>query len=162
MDFKSLERDGLIYKSNAIFKIKQFMRKAESSLLISKHNLEVPLKEPEGIFWYQWSIIISYYSILYSAKALILSKGYEIKTHDAARCALMELCVSNEIEVEYFNIFDQAHRIFENEYVSYFSKALKESKDARYVSYKGYDEREANYIFNLAKKFVSKVISILN
>jgi uncharacterized protein (UPF0332 family) len=113
------------------------------------------------MFWFQWSIGISYYSILYSAKALILSKGYEVKTHEAARVALVRLCVSDVFDREYLEIIDEAYKIFENEYVAYFSEALKESRVARYKSFAAYDERQAKDIFGKAQKFVSKVISIL-
>ena len=73
-----------IKKSSQSFKIKLFLAKAENSLLIAKHNKEIkPTEdEPKKLFWNYWAITISYYSMLYAAKAAILSRGYEVSDHE--------------------------------------------------------------------------------
>jgi len=77
---------GRITKSGNIFKIKLFLKKGENSLLIAKHIKDIKPKEgePERLYWNYWAITVSYYSMLYCAKALILRKGYEVHDHDAA------------------------------------------------------------------------------
>jgi len=64
--------------------------------------------------------------MLYCAKALILTKGYEVHDHDAAQVALGYLCVPDEIEKEDLEILNQSFKIFEDEYVHYFEDAKRE------------------------------------
>ena len=152
-----------IVKSGQSFKIKLFLEKAENSILIAKHNKELkPNKDqPKRIFWDYWAITISYYSMLYAAKAAILSKGYEVKDHDAAQIALGHLLVPDEIEKEDLEILSQSYKIFEDEYVKYFEDAKTESYVARYSAIKAYTERRLNEIYDNALKFVGKISLIL-
>ena len=79
--FNDYLKEGRIRRSYQIFKIKLFLQKAKHSLLIAQHHKEMkPTKDqPKKIYWDYWAITISYYSMLYAAKAAILSKGYEVK-----------------------------------------------------------------------------------
>ncbi len=161
--FKELLEQGKIRPSSQIFKIKLFLKKGESSLLIAKHIKErKPEKgEPEKLYWNYWAITVSYYSMLYCAKALILSKGYETHSHDAAQVALGYLCIPSQIEREDLELLNQSYKIFEDEYVKYFEEAKRESHIARYTAIKTYTERQLNDIFENARKFVSKVVLLL-
>ena len=107
--FEECIKEGRIKKSQQSFKIKLFLEKAENSLLIAKHVKEIqPSKDqPKKLFWDYWAITISYYSMLYAAKAAILSKGYEVSDHDAAQIALGHLLVPDEIEKEDLEILSQ-------------------------------------------------------
>ena len=89
-DFNEFLKGARIRKSKDTFKIKLFLEKGENSLLIAKHAKDIkPGKDmPKRLYWDYWAITISYYSMLYAAKALILSKGYEVKDHDACQVAL--------------------------------------------------------------------------
>ena len=135
------------------------MQKAENSLLIAKHHKDIiPTKDqPKKIYWHYWAITISYYAMLYAAKAAILSKGYEVKNHDAAQIALGHLLVPDKIRKEDLELLDQAYKIFEDEYVRYFEDAKKESHIARYSAIKTYTERRLNEIFNNATEFIAKI-----
>jgi len=161
--FEEFVKSKRITKSGNSFKIKLFLKKGESSLVIAKHNMGIiPKKgEPDKIYWSYWAITISYYSMLYCAKALILTKGYEVHDHDAAQVALGHLCVPDEIEKEDLEILSQSYKIFENEYVKYFEDAKKESHIARYSAIKTYNERRLDEIYENARKFVAKVSLIL-
>ncbi len=88
--FKNAITEDRIKKSQESFKVKLFLLKAENSLLIAKYIKEIqPTKDqPKKLYWDYWAITISYYSMLYAAKAAILSKGYEVDDHDAAQIAL--------------------------------------------------------------------------
>jgi uncharacterized protein (UPF0332 family) len=136
------------------------MKKAESSFMIAKFH-ENPPKEPDKIYWYYWAITIAYYSMLYSAKAAILSKGYEVKTHEAAEIALGTLLIPSELEKEDLELLDQAHKIFEDEYVKYFHDARNESSVARYKARPSYTERQLKKILEDARLFISKISLIL-
>jgi uncharacterized protein (UPF0332 family) len=161
--FEACIKNKRIKKSSQSFKIKLFLAKAENSLLIAKHNKEIePTKDqPKKLFWDYWAITISYYSMLYAAKAAILSKGYEVTDHDAAQVALGYLLVPDEIEKEDLEILNQSHKIFEDEYVHYFEDAKKESNIARYSAIKTYTKRRLDEIFNNATNFIAKIGLIL-
>ena len=93
--FERFVKQNRITKTNNSFKIKLYLNKGENSLLIAKYNKEIipPKDQPEKMYWNYWAITISYYSMLYCAKALIISKGYEVHDHEAAQVALGYLCV---------------------------------------------------------------------
>ena len=132
-------------------------------MLIAKHVKDInPTKDqPKKLYWNYWAITISYYSMLYAAKALILSKGYEVKDHDACQIALGYLCVPKQIEKEDLELLNQSYKIFEDEYVKYFEDAKRESHIARYSAIKTYTERRLEEIFENARKFVEKITLIL-
>ena len=161
--FKNCVAENRIKKSQESFKVRLFLQKAENSLLIAKDVKEIlPKKDqPKKIYWDYWAITISYYSMLYAAKAAVLSKGYEVEDHDAAQIALGYLLVPDELEKEDLEILNQSHKIFEDEYVHYFEDAKKESHIARYSAIKTYTERRLDEIFNNATKFIAKIGLIL-
>lgn len=161
--FEHYVKDKRIRKSQQSFKIRLFLEKAENSLLIAKHTKDIqPSKDqPKKLFWDYWAITISYYSMLYAAKAAILSKGYEVSDHDTAQIALGYLLVPDEIEKDDLEILNQAHKIFEDEYVHYFEDAKKESHIARYSAIKTYTTRRLDEIFSNATDFVAKIGLIL-
>ena len=163
IQFNDCIKEKRIKKSFQSFKIKLFLEKAENSLLIAKHIKEIIPEndQPKKLFWDYWAITITYYSMLYAAKAAILSKGYEVSDHDAAQIALGHLLVPNEIEKEDLEILNQAYKIFEEEYVHYFEDAKKESHIARYSAIKTYTKRRLEEIFNNATDFVARIVLIL-
>ncbi len=162
--FKAALAENRIRGSSETFKIKLFLAKAENSLLIARHIKEIkPTKDqPQKPHWDYWAITISYYSMLYAAKAAILSRGYEVGDHDAAQIALGHLLVPDKLEREDLEILNQSHKIFDDEYVHYFEDAKTESHIARYSAIKTYTERRLQEIFDNATRFVAKISLILN
>ena len=162
--FKVAFAENRIKKSQETFKIKLFLEKAENSLIIAKHITDIKPTDdqPPKLHWNYWAITISYYSMLYAAKAAILSKGYEANDHDAAQIALGHLLVPDELEKEDLEILNQSHKIFEDEYVHYFEDAKKESHIARYSAIKTYTERRLQEISDNTTKFVAKISLILD
>lgn len=161
--FESFKEDDRIKKSSETFKIKLFLEKSESSLFIANHHKKIkPTKdEPSKLHWNYWAITISYYSMLYAAKAAILSKGYEVRDHFAAQVALGHLLVPDKIEKEDLELLEQAHKIFEDEYIKFFEDARTESHTARYSALKKYTEKRVDEIFQNARKFIAKIRIIL-
>ena len=161
--FKTAIVEDRIKKSSEAFKIKLFLEKAKNSLLIAKHVKEVTPDKDQApkLHWNYWAITISYYSMLYAAKAAIISKGYEAEDHDAVQIAIGHLLVPDKLEREDLEILNQSHKIFEDEYVHYFEDAKTESNIARYSAIKTYTERRLQEIFNNATKFVGKIYLIL-
>jgi len=99
--------------------------------------------------------------MLYLAKAAILTKGYETDDHYATQTALAYLLVPSEIEKEDLELLEQAHKIFEDDYIEYFADARKESSVSRYSATKVYNERRIKEIFENARKFIAKLRVIL-
>ena len=161
--FEEYVRNERITHSRNSFKIKLFLKKGENSLLIARHLKEKQITEgePERLYWNYWAITVSYYSMLYCAKALILKKGYEVHDHDACQVALGYLCVPSQIEKEDLELLNMSYKLFEDEYVKYFEDAKTESHIARYSAIKTYSERRLEEIFENARKFVSKISLIL-
>ncbi len=161
--FRKFRYQNRITKSQLSFKIKAFMQRAESSLAIAQHVKEwEPLeKQPIRLFWDYWAITISYYSMLYAAKAAIVSKGFEVTDHEAALVALGHLLVPSELEKEDLETLDQAHKIFEDEYVQYFEDAQKEAHTARYKARQDYKKRRLEEIYTNAEKFLVRIREVL-
>lgn len=155
--------DDRIVKSSQTFKIKLFLDKADNSLVIAKFHKNInPSKDlPSKLHWNYWAITISYYAMLYSAKAAILSKGYEVKDHLAAQIALGYLLVPDKIEKEDLELLNQAYKIFEDEYIKYFENARIESHTARYSAIKTYTEKSVFEIYKNAREFVLKIRKML-
>lgn len=157
-----LERDGkfLIRKSNASFKIKLFLEKAKGSFSIVDYLSKC--KEIDRLFIDYWLITISYYSMLYAAKAAILNKGYETDDHYATQIAIGYLLVPSQLDKEDLELLEQSYKIFEEEYVEYFTDARKESRTARYAAIKRYSERRVETIIKNTQKFLAKIDLIIS
>ncbi len=160
-EFESLlnsakEKKFFIKKSGASFKINKFLKKGIDSFeladFVNKSGLAA------GNYW---TITICYYSMLYLAKAAILTKGYETDDHYATQIALGHLLMPNKLEKEDLELLDQAHKIFEDEYIDYFEDARKESSISRYSPSKIYAERRIKEIMEIARKFIQKIRIIL-
>lgn len=161
--FEKFKEDRTISFSDSRFKIPLFLEKGKKSLMIAGFikDIEPTKDQPKKLFWDYWAITISYYSMLYAAKAAILSKGYEANSHDAVQAALGLLLVPGEIERSDLELLDQSHKIFEDEYVGYFEDAKRESHIARYAAIKTYTERRLGEIFSNATRFVAKITLML-
>ena len=163
IQFKKALEGKRIVQSQETFKIRLFLQRAENSLLTAQHlkEFEPTHEQVIKLHWNYWAITVSYYSMLYATKAALLEKRYEVHDHDAALIALAYLLVPNELEKEDLEILKQSHKIFEEEYVHSFQDAQKESHIARYSAIKTYTERRLEEIFENARKFVAKIILLL-
>jgi len=150
------ERKFFIKKSKAYFKINKFIRKGSDSFELANFLNRSSLSA-KGY----WTITICYYSMLYLAKAAILTKGYETDDHYATQIALGHLLIPDELEKSDLELLDQAHKIFEDEYIEYFEEARKESSISRYSPTKVYEERRVKEIIEIARNFIEKIRIIL-
>lgn len=150
------ERKFFIKRSDASFKIRRFIKKGVDSFelanFISKSNLAA--KD-------YWTITICYYSMLYLAKAAILTKRYETDDHYATQIALGHLLIPDKLEKEDLELLDQAYKIFEDEYIDYFEEVRKESATSRYSPTKAYTQRRVNEIIEISRRFIEKISIIL-
>ena len=99
--------------------------------------------------------------MLYSAKAAILTKGYETDDHYSTQIALGHLLVPDEMEKEDLELLNQAYKIFESDYVEYFDDARRESSVSRYSATKVYTERRVSEIYKNAREFIVKINEFL-
>ncbi|MEA2036516.1 MAG: HEPN domain-containing protein [Nanoarchaeota archaeon] len=150
------ENKSFIKKSNASFKIKKFAKKGSDSLELANY---ISTSEQNAKDY--WTITISYYSMLYLAKAAILTKGYETDDHYSTQIALGHLLVPDEMEKEDLKLLELAYKIFEDDYVEYFHDARKESSVSRYSATKVYTEKRVKEILENAREFIKKVSLIL-
>lgn len=154
---KTKDKKFYIKKSNTMFKINRFIKKGTDSLELINY-----IKDSNKTAKDYWIIIMSYYSMLYLSKAVILTKGYETDDHYSTQIALGHLLVPDEVEKEDLELLEQAHKIFEDDYVDYFEDARKESSVSRYSATKVYRDRRVKEIFDNATKFIAKIRLILS
>jgi uncharacterized protein (UPF0332 family) len=152
----NLERKFFIKESNLTFKVSKFSKKGRDSLDLAKFIKNSNQKAKE-----YWTITICYYAMLYSAKSIILTKGYETDDHYSTQIALGHLLVPDKIEKEDLELLNQAFKIFKNDYIDYFHDARKESSISKYSSTKMYTKRRVSEIYEKAKKFIAKINEIL-
>ncbi len=150
------KRKYFIKPSNASFKIKKFIKKGTESLALANY-----IKNSNENAKDYWIITICYYSMLYLAKAAILTKGYETDDHYSTQIALGHLLVPGKIQREDLELLEQAHKIFEDDYVDYFDDARKESSTSRYSATKVYAQRRVKEIFENATDFIEKISLML-
>jgi uncharacterized protein (UPF0332 family) len=151
-----LEHKFFIKESSANFKISKFIKKGTESFELAKF-----IKQSDENAKDYWTITICYYSMLYLAKAAILSKGYETDDHYATQIALGHLLIPSELEKEDLDLLEQTHKIFENDYIEYFQDARKESSVSRYSATKKYSERRVEEVLENTRKFIAKLLIIL-
>ena len=157
-----LQKEGkkfFIRESNQRFKEKLFLEKAKGSFQLVKHvsNCE----DVNQLFVDYWVITISYYSMLYAAKAAIINKGYETDDHYATQVALGHLLIPSQLQREDLELLEQSYKIFEEEYVEYLEDTHKESYLARYTAIKKYSSRRVEEIVEKARKFIAKIELVL-
>ncbi|MBS3095574.1 HEPN domain-containing protein [Candidatus Woesearchaeota archaeon] len=150
------ENKFYIRKSDSSFKIRFFIKKGIGGFELANY-----VKNSRQAAKDYWVIIISYYSMLYMAKAAILTKGFETDDHYSTQIALGRLMVPDEIEKEDLELLNQAYKVFEEDYIAYFEDARKESSTSRYSATKIYTERRVDEIFENARKFIAKLKVIL-
>jgi hypothetical protein len=81
----------------------------------------------------------------------------EVRDHDAVQIALGHLLVPDKLEKEDLETLNQAHKIFEDEYVQYFEDAKKESHIARYSAIKTCTERRLDEILIMLHSLLQRL-----
>jgi len=122
-------------------------------LLEHEYSIKEKLKNKS---FYDWCVVIYYYTIYHSVLALVSKAGFESKNHIASICALIYIYyhkrnVLNEEDIQF--IVDNLH--IQREEIEFIasSKGLRER-----ASY-GVDE---SFDFSLAKKLQGRVVDFVN
>lgn len=138
-----------LIKSSSTGEIKGHMAKAE-------HNLEF-LNEIKSKY-NDWAFVVCYYASYQAALALMLTKGYSSKSHDATLCILVKYFYSRELseaDIKLLNSFDAADILF---YVQSKEKREKASYSTMII----FDQKELNEIKIKTTLFVNRAKSILD
>jgi uncharacterized protein (UPF0332 family) len=150
------EEKFFIRESAETFKISLFVRKGTESLVMARHVRDSGLTGSD-----YWTITMSYYAMLYLAKAAILSKGYETDDHYATQVALGYLLVPDKLKKEDLLLLEQSHKIFEEDYVEYFADARRESRVSKYSAGKRYAAKRVDQVYENAKRFITKLLVVI-
>ncbi|MDD5192207.1 MAG: HEPN domain-containing protein [Candidatus Nanoarchaeia archaeon] len=145
-----------IKNSTSLFKIKKFIKKGVDSFELAGF-----IKKSSQNAKDYWTIVICYYSMLYLAKALILTKDYETDDHYSTQIALGHLFLEDKLNQQDIEVLNKAYQTFEQEYIDYFHDARKESKISRYSTTTIYSQRRVEEIYHNSKKFIAKLLVLL-
>lgn len=98
-----------------------------------------------------------YYAIYHSALALILSKKFHSKNHDATICVLIKEFYNKELTKEDINILN----MLDIQDVLFYAEAKNKREDANYSTKTKFDSSEVETIKLKTRLFVNKAVSIL-
>lgn len=159
------------------YKRKKIIRKIEPSSRISKihlnksfHNLDFAnftLKNQKNInkrtneeTYFDWIIVISYYSMYHAAIALLFKLGYKADTHLATICVLCKECLGKTLEKKDIEKLSHTLDLSEEEI-----KEIGQAKERRVrASYSGsisFEKNLAELTLAEAQKFINKIANIL-
>lgn|SRR3989338_696724 len=169
MDIKYLNKllsDGALVSE----KIKQYLEdksikkspvdkeEVKGHLMKADHNLKF-VREVMGLGYFDWCITGCYYSVYHAALALIISKGYSSKNHDATLCILIKEyyrnCVSAE-ELELLNNF-----FLDNDEIVFYVQSKEKREDTSYSTKINFDKQVVNEFRIKAALFVDKAKKVI-
>jgi uncharacterized protein (UPF0332 family) len=117
----------IFIKKKLLFRIKSD-KEIYGHLEKARHNLEF-LNEINDQFS-DWQIVVAYYAVYHACLALIISKGYSSKNHDATLCILIKEFNNSELSIEEIDFVNSLR----NEDILFYSYLKAKRKDASYSS----------------------------
>ena len=142
-----LNKKILTHKTSK-YEIKGHLEKA-------RHNLSF-LNEIKQKF-NDWSLVVCYYAIYHSALALIISKKFHSKNHDATICVLIKEFYNKELTKEDIALLN----MFDIQDVLFYAEAKNKREEANYSTKTKFDSSEVETIKLKTRLFVNKAESIL-
>lgn len=146
---KTYEQKGLITKTTAKSEIKGHMEKA-------KHNLDF-LKEITQKYA-DWKMIVCYYAAYHAALAVIATKDYSSKNHDATLCLLIKYFYKSgltEEDIELLNMLDAKDLLF-------YAESKQKREDAQYSTKINFEPKGTENIRLKTLLFVNKAGTMAN
>lgn len=141
-------KKNILTRTKSEYEIKGHLEKARHNLLF--------LSEIKPIFS-DWSLVVCYYAVYHSALALILTKHFNSKNHDATICIIIKEFFNKELtkdEIDLLNMFDIQDILF-------YVEAKNKREDANYSTKTNYDKKEVEKIKLKTKLFVNKAEKII-
>lgn len=121
----------------------------------SEHNLDF-LNEISSNF-NDWMLVVCYYASYHIALALILTKGYFSKNHDATLCVLIRHFYTKGIskdEIELLNRFD-------TEDILFYVQSKQEREKASYSTRIKFNQKDVDNVKLKTILFINKVKSMI-
>ena len=138
----------ILFQSNSKHEIKGHLEKA-------RHNLSF-LQEIKSEY-NDWMLVACYYAAYHAALALILSKGYFSKNHDATLCILIKEFYTTELSKEdimLLNMFDAQDLLF-------YVESKQKREEASYSTKIKFNIQEVNNLKLKTTLFINKVEKII-
>jgi len=147
---KTFEKRKLLFRRKSDkFEILGHMEKA-------KHNLNF-IGDTKKRDYPDWIVTGCYYAIYHAVLALILSKGYFSKNHDASLSALIK-----EFYEDFVSAFDFINTLFINyNDVTFYIKVREKRESASYSTSFHFSKQDMNKIISETIKFVNKAEEII-
>jgi len=142
------QENNTLFQSDSTFEIKGHLDKA-------RHNLSF-LKEIKSEY-NDWMLVACYYAAYHAALALILSKKYFSKNHDATLCILIKEFYSMELSKEdimLLNMFDTQDLLF-------YVESKQNREEASYSTKTKFDDKKVNNLKIKTTLFVNKAQKII-
>lgn len=150
-----LEERLVFYKQNKTIIETDSKHETKGHFEKARHNLSF-LKDikPE---YNDWMLVACYYAAYHAALALILSKGYFSKNHDATLCILVKEFYKKELskeDIELLNMFDAQDLLF-------YVESKQKREEASYSTKIKFNTQEVNNLKLKTILFINKVDKII-
>ncbi len=152
------KRINFYLKNKLLFKQRIVVGEVKGHLEKSQHNLNF-ISDISQDAYSDWVITGCYYAVYHAALALILSKGYFSKNHDATLCVLIrEFFLNiNKDEIKMIN------RLFlDKEDLNFYISSKEKREDASYSGKSHFNKDSVAELIKKTKMFVDKIEGILN
>ena len=140
---------GLITKTDSKAEIKGHIEKSRhNSKFIQTINTE----------YNDWKLIACYYAAYHAALALITTKGYSSKNHDATLCLIIRYFYNSGLtkeDIELLNLLDAQDLFF-------YVESKQKREDAQYSTKIKYETKDVEKIRLKTLLFISKAEEIIN
>ena len=124
----------------------------------AEHNLDF-INDTKNEF-NDWILVACYYTSYHMALALIMTKGYYSKNHDATLSALIKHFYKKELSKEDFELLNK----LDAEDILFYVQSMKQREDASYSTKVLFDKKKVNdiklktlFFVNKAKEIISSV-----
>lgn len=158
---KIMENVGFLKERIAFYEQKRILTRTDSAYEIkghlekARHNLSFlsEIREPYN----DWALVTCYYASYHAALALIMTKGYSSKNHDATMCVLIRDFYKKELtkeELTFLNLLDAQDLLF-------YSQSKRKREEASYSTKRTFSKSEVSIIKMKSQQFVNKVEHII-
>jgi uncharacterized protein (UPF0332 family) len=122
----------------------------------AKHNLHF-VKDINSEF-NDWKLVVCYYAAYHAALALIATKGFSTKNHDATLCLLIKYFYNEGLskeDIELLNMFDTQDLLF-------YVESKQKREDAQYSTRINFEVKDAEKMKIKTRLFINKAEEIIN
>ena len=166
-----LENDFKEYlRKNVVRKIEPNFRLSKSHINKAFHNLDFAnftLKEQTKVNrrndaenYFDWVIIISYYSMYHAATALLYKLGYKTSAHLATICVLSEECLGKTLKKQDIEKLSALLELSKEE-IKEIGRAKERREKASYSGSISFEKELAELTITDAQSFVNKIADLV-